>query len=416
MFSFLAIFITALSLAESAYSCSHVGHPGAARRLYQEGLEIARMNNIRRGNQQTTSAAKSIAITNVRVFDGEKLLPLNSVYIAGGIIVPYAEGAEVVDGNGGVLLSGLIDAHTHPASVAHLEVFASNGVTTAIVASCFPATLCNSLLNHAGLPDVRFSGLFATTPNSTHALMFGLLPATQIITSASQAPGFVADQLASGATFIKVIAEAPDFATTLDQATTNALVTSAHANHLCVACHAADYAAVGRALTAHVNQAHHVPTDTPLDAALLARFVAQGTVSVPTLSIFATFLAIGQIDAAGYVAANTSVTRLRAAGVPVLAGTDSHDLPAPFAPPFGSSLHAELELLVQAGLSTVEALRSATVLAAQHNLLFDRGVVAPGMRADLLLISGDPIANISATRNIQRVWIAGVEYAGVATN
>jgi imidazolonepropionase-like amidohydrolase len=64
----------------------------------------------------------------------------------------------------------------------------------------------------------------------------------------------------------------------------------------------------------------------------------------------------------------------------------------------------------------VDALRAATVLAARHNLLFDRGVVAPGMRADLILISGDPIASISATRDIQRVWIAGMEYAGVATS
>ncbi|KAJ7687701.1 hypothetical protein B0H17DRAFT_1069526 [Mycena rosella] len=412
MFSFFAIFLSAL-LAGSAYSCPHVEHSGATRRLYQEGLEIARMNNIRR--QTTSAAAKSIAITNVRVFDGDKLLPLGSVYIAGGFIAPYAEGAEVVDGNGGVLLSGLIDAHAHPSSVAHLEAFASNGVTTAIVASCFPAAVCKSLLNHAGLPDVRFPGVSANTPNSSHALLLGL-QLNETITSASQAPAFVADQLATGATFIKLIAEHPDSATTLDQATMNALVTSAHANQLRVAGHAADYAAVHRTLTAHVDQAHHVPTDIPLDAPLISRFVSQGTISVPTLSIFTTFLAAGQIDEAGYAAANTSVTRLRAAGVPILAGTDSNDLPAPFTLPFGSSLHTELELLVQAGLSTVEALRSATVLAAHHNLLFDRGVVAPGMRADLLLISGDPIANISATRNIQRVWIAGVEYAGVETS
>ncbi|KAF8168638.1 hypothetical protein K438DRAFT_2064567, partial [Mycena galopus ATCC 62051] len=81
----------------------------------------------------------------------------------------------------------------------------------------------------------------------------------------------------------------------------------------------------------------------------------------------------------------------------------------------GPGLYLELENLVGAGMSTVDVLRSATVLAAQHNLPFYRGVIASGMRADLLLISGDPIANILATRNIQRVWIAGMEYEDVAT-
>jgi imidazolonepropionase-like amidohydrolase len=83
------------------------------------------------------------AITNVRVFDGEKLLPLSTVFIEGGVIVPYASEAIVVDGNGGVLLSGLIDAHSHPLSVEHLENFASYGVTTAMAMSCFPYDICS---------------------------------------------------------------------------------------------------------------------------------------------------------------------------------------------------------------------------------------------------------------------------------
>lgn len=352
------------------------------------------------------------AIKNVRVFDGEKLLPLGTIFINGERIVPYVEGAEVIDGNGGTLLSGLIDAHTHPVSVDHLELLASYGVTTTIVASCYPNAVCDSLKNHTGLTDVRFSGMSANSPNSSHALMLGLKP-NETLTSASQAPQFVANQLEVGATFIKIVAERPDSATTLDQSTMNALVTSAHANGLRVACHAADYAAVERALTAQVDQAHHVPSDTPADPALISRFLAQKTVSVPTLSIFRQFVLGGVAPPSSYAVANASVTQLYQASVPILAGTDSNNLPT-LEVAYGRALHEELELLVEAGMSTVDVLRSATVLAAHHNLLFDRGVVAPGMRADLLLISGDPVANISATRNIQRVWIAGVEYEGVA--
>ncbi|KAF7335732.1 putative adenine deaminase [Mycena venus] len=409
MVSVLVIFITLL-VPQLGYSCPHSEH---SPRTFEEGLEIARLNNARRAIRDVPTPRKT-AIKNVRVFDGENLLPLGTIFIDGDKIVPYAEGAEIVDGNGGTLLPGLIDAHTHPTSVDHLEELASYGVTSTIVASCYPNAVCDSLKNHTGLTDVRFSGLSANTPNSTHALLLGLKP-NETITSPSQAPQFVADQLAVGATFIKMVAERQDSATTLDQATMDALVSAAHANDLRVACHAADYAAVDRALTAHADQSHHVPTDEPIDSALIVRFLAQKTVSIPTLSIFRQFIAAGAAPPSTYGVANTSVTRLYEASIPILAGTDSNDIPT-LALPYGRALHDELELLVQAGMSTVDVLRSATVLAAQHNLLFDRGVIAPGMRADLLLISGDPIANISATRDIQRVWIAGIEYEGVATS
>jgi imidazolonepropionase-like amidohydrolase len=83
-------------------------------------------------------------------------------------------------------------------------------------------------------------------------------------------------------------------------------------------------------------------------------------------------------------------------------------------PAYGTSLHHELELLVQAGLSTADALRSATVLPAQAARLLDRGAIRPGMRADLVLVDGDPLADIRATRNIKRIWAGGVEHAPAA--
>lgn len=76
--------------------------------------------------------------------------------------------------------------------------------------------------------------------------------------------------------------------------------------------------------------------------------------------------------------------------------------------PHGTSLHHELELLMAAGLSGAEALRAATVLAARHFDLTDRGVIAPGLRAYLVLLDGDPLHDITATRSITRIWRAGV--------
>jgi imidazolonepropionase-like amidohydrolase len=61
-------------------------------------------------------------------------------------------------------------------------------------------------------------------------------------------------------------------------------------------------------------------------------------------------------------------------------------------------------------LSTVDALRAATSLSARHFGLSDRGAVQPGLRADLVLVDGDPVADISVTRQVARVWCAGIEH------
>jgi imidazolonepropionase-like amidohydrolase len=113
-----------------------------------------------------------------------------------------------------------------------------------------------------------------------------------------------------------------------------------------------------------------------------------------------------------YAASARGVGVLHAAGIPILAGTDANATPGvPYQPAFGASLHEELALLVDAGLSTAAALRAATSLPAKHFGLSDRGAVEPGLRADLVLVDGDPLADITATRAIRRVWLAGVESA-----
>ncbi len=94
---------------------------------------------------------------------------------------------------------------------------------------------------------------------------------------------------------------------------------------------------------------------------------------------------------------------MRDAGVPILAGTDA---PAPGSWN-GASLHQELELLVKAGLSPSEALSAATSVPARTFGLKDRGLIAPGLRADLVLVHGDPTRDITSTRDIVAVWKAG---------
>jgi imidazolonepropionase-like amidohydrolase len=101
-----------------------------------------------------------------------------------------------------------------------------------------------------------------------------------------------------------------------------------------------------------------------------------------------------------------ALRQLLANGVTILAGTDQHN---PGTAP-GASLHGELAFLVEGGMTPVQALRAATSAPAKAFHWQDRGRVAPGMRADLLLVDGDPTVDITATRNIRAVWKSGVEF------
>jgi hypothetical protein len=68
-----------------------------------------------------------------------------------------------------------------------------------------------------------------------------------------------------------------------------------------------------------------------------------------------------------------------------------------------------LELLVQSGLTPLEALRAATAVPAAAFHLQDRGRIERGLRADLLLVRGDPTEDITSTRDIVAVWKQGVQ-------
>jgi imidazolonepropionase-like amidohydrolase len=97
------------------------------------------------------------------------------------------------------------------------------------------------------------------------------------------------------------------------------------------------------------------------------------------------------------------VGALHRAGIPVVAGTDQ-TVP-------GYSLHREIELYVQAGLTPMEAIQAATIVPARAMKLDkETGTVEKGKRADLILINGDPLADIHNTRNVESVITNGVMY------
>jgi hypothetical protein len=89
--------------------------------------------------------------------------------------------------------------------------------------------------------------------------------------------------------------------------------------------------------------------------------------------------------------------------VTLLAGTDAGNPNTAH----GASLHEELAQLVAAGLRPIEALVAATSAPARAFGLRDRGTIAKGLRADLVLVEGDPTVNIDATRAIVEIWKNG---------
>ena len=98
------------------------------------------------------------------------------------------------------------------------------------------------------------------------------------------------------------------------------------------------------------------------------------------------------------------ISRLEDRGVPIGAGTDT---PIGLAIP-GYSLHTELELLVRAGMTPLEALHAATVQPARFFGMEDElGLIRPGMLADLVLLDANPLDDIENTRRIRRVMSRG---------
>ncbi|MFC8720145.1 amidohydrolase family protein [Kitasatospora sp. NPDC057198] len=389
---------------------SHTNRRGFLRTAAASGIAVAGVQALAsaapaHAQGRTVDSGDRIALTNARVFDGSRLTAPRTVVIDHGRIGVSALGARQIDCGGAVLLPGLIDAHLHLQDLGTLHQLAASGVTTGLDMACFPPALVASLRNQPGLTDIRSAGTPGVAPGSPQSGIPGF-PANAVLTGPDQAAGFVRARIAEGSDYIKVIVDEPG----LSPETVRAVTVAAHLSGRLVMAHATTAATAERALDAGVDIIQHVPLDVPLSAAAAARCAVTGTTTTPTLTMMEGFAGLG-IPGLDYAAAEGSVAALHRAGARILAGTDANHTPGiPVQPAFGTSLHHELELLVRAGLTNAEALRAATVLPAQSFGLRDRGSILPGYRADLVLVDGDPLADITATRAIRRIWIGGAEY------
>jgi imidazolonepropionase-like amidohydrolase len=106
-----------------------------------------------------------------------------------------------------------------------------------------------------------------------------------------------------------------------------------------------------------------------------------------------------------YAILQKSVAKLAAAGARIILGSDTgledH--------PFGFAEQKELQMMAEAGMTPAQVIVAATSRSAEFLGLKDRGVIAPGKRADLLVLDADPLDDIRNTRRITRMYLAGKE-------
>ena len=390
------------------------------------------------------------AIENVLLFDGDRFQEGVTVTVADGRIETVssegwrpADGVIVIDGAGKTLLPGLIDAHVHAFSADSLKDALRFGVTSTLdmfTAEAFFQSQkpLREPLVRTDAADLFSAGTLATSPGG-HGTQFGLPIDT--LDGPEDAEAFVRDRVAAGADYIKIVYEpGSERITSISIETLAALVKAAHANRLLAVAHVSKASALKEALAAGVDGFVHIPADATLDADAVARMASEKIFTIPTLSVIASaggadrgasltddplvkpWLSGEQVEAlnSGFDAppalrkrfdlatAMENVRLLHEAGAPVLAGTDA---PNP-GTAYGVSIHDELALLVEAGLSPGDALHAATRGVAEAFTIDDlqtRARIVEGARADLVLVDGDPRVDIGATKRIVRIIKNGFE-------
>ena len=126
-------------------------------------LDMLQLSPASHAPQRATST--KTALINVRIFDGYNFGSPSTIIIDGDVIGTSAVGASVIDGQGGYLIPGFINAHVHVDSAGTLAKLRSYGITTALDMMAFPPALVHSLRllgGKSGLADYRSAGLAAS--------------------------------------------------------------------------------------------------------------------------------------------------------------------------------------------------------------------------------------------------------------
>lgn len=420
--------------------------------------------NIPRALEPNESAATGTLIDDVRVISmipgaaavevrravlilGDRIAKIGA---AGEIEAP--PGVTLVEGHGQTLIPGLIDAHVHLNDEAELAGYLAHGVTGLRNMSGYPFHLPLAENIKKGLiigPDLLTTGpiLNSHGPNETSI--------QQTVSSDAEARAAVQAQYDAGYRMLKVYSNltVEAFAAVLDEANRLGMSVTGHSPEG-VRENGIPYqkpftVAWESSLTRGFTTLEHIETivwhslrddlNESRMREVAAKLAVSGEAVTPTLIAHKRLVLIAETGGAyldrqgsdtinplvrfiGQASAEhwsgvdpteyegphaefflTATQLLHEAGVPLIAGTDSGG----FAIIPGASMARELELLVEAGLSPHEALAAATRVSADVLGFEQTGVIAPGYRANLVLLPADPLTQIGAVEFPSGVMIRG---------
>ncbi|MBB3229123.1 imidazolonepropionase-like amidohydrolase [Luteibacter sp. Sphag1AF] len=393
--------------------------------------------------------------------------------LGAGIRVKMPDGTKVVDYEGKTIIPGLVSDHSHIGqvegaqsgnpdfftrenSLRQLRQWEVYGVTTITSLGVNNPAVFYPLRAELHAGSVPGADLFGAdhgigVPN-------GAPPATMMKAGPNQLdrPATVAEAKAAvdaaaarGTDIIKIWVD--DFNGTLPVKMKpeiyKAVIREAHAKHLRVAAHLYYLDDARKLVDAGIDIVAHGVRDKPVDAAFIQSMRKRNVWYIPTLDlneaayIYAQhpawmdtpfFQHAVQPDLARQFADPAwkakaldgkalstneqalamnlkNLKMLHDAGVRIGFGTDSGATPLRIP---GFAEHRELELMVQAGLTPMEAIHIATDSAAQLLNLDDRGVLEKGRLADFVVLDADPSTDISATQHIEAVWHRGRQVSG----
>jgi imidazolonepropionase-like amidohydrolase len=393
------------------------------------------------------------------VIEGDKI---TAVGTAGKLARP--KGARVIDVRGRTIMPGLISAHSHVGLVAgttnRADAYTREAVQNAVVLyEQYGVTSFVSLgLNRDlvfELRDQQKQGKFPGASIFTAGRGIGAPDGTppqpvapdQIYrpTSVEQARADVRELAGHHVDIVKIWVD-DNFGkfAKMPPDVYGAVIDECHKQKLRVAAHVFYLADAKALVAAGVDVLAHSVRDLPVDKDLIQALKSRGVFYIPTLNVDESFFLLAEQPEvmgdeffthavspellqmfqskafrdkvaanpnmpkakAAFAVASNNLKTLQDAGVQVAFGTDSGALPERIP---GWAEHHELELMVRAGLTPMQAIVAATQKSAALIKASDRGTLEAGKRADFLVLAADPTADIRNTRQLVTVWHGGRE-------
>jgi imidazolonepropionase-like amidohydrolase len=396
---------------------------------------------------EPADASSVVAIVGATLIDGRGGAPVrdSAVVVRGDRVVaagPRAavrvpQGAKVVEGSGLTLVPGLFDSHFHIEKDDPLPaLFLSHGVTSLRDPGQWVEAYDNARKGPGPIPRLFLMGPHLDSPPAAY-------PSDSYIVRDAEEARLAVNRFADeGASGVKVYFRLP---LGLIEVVTQA----AHARGLPVTAHL-EIVDAGDAIRAGLDGVEHatsfgtallplraaeqyrqavladngarregryqvwdaIDLDSPRARALFKLVAERGTFVSPTLAVFERQPGdkdTTDVHVRGFKKMEAFVGRAQREGARIVVGSHS-DVPHAER---GWAYQRELELLVESGLTPMQAIVAGTLENARFFHADDRlGSVEPGKLADLVLVEGDPLADISAMRRVRRVMLAGRWVAG----